>query len=106
LQKDKTGEDSFIDRYRHSFYKGRSADIFFRIKPYYLISSGLGTSHGSPYDYDSHVPLIFMGPGIQPGFRDQKVRTVDLAATLTEILGIKPANEIDGQSLASIISKK
>ena len=106
LQKNKTREDSFIDRYRHSFYKGRSADIFLRIKPYYLISAGLGTSHGSPYDYDSHVPLIFMGPGIQPGFHDQKVATVDLAPTLAEIVGIKPANEIDGESLVSIISKK
>ena len=106
LQPDGADERPSIDRYRHSYYKDRSGDIFIRLKPYYLLSSGFGTSHGSPYDYDTHVPLVFMGPGIQPGRHDEKVRTVDLAPTLAEILGISPENGIDGQSLLSVITKK
>jgi arylsulfatase A-like enzyme len=106
LQKSGGDERSYINRYRHSYYKKRSADIFIRFKPYYLLSSGLGSSHGSPYEYDTHVPLIFMGAAIQPGFYDQEDRTVDLAPTLAEILGISPDNEIDGQSSASLMRKK
>lgn len=100
-----TDEQPYVNRYRHSYHEGRSADIFFRFKPYYLFSSGYGTSHGSSYDYDTHVPLVLMGPGIRPGQYDQNVRTIDLAPTLAEILGIEPENEIDGQSLASMIRK-
>jgi predicted AlkP superfamily pyrophosphatase or phosphodiesterase len=104
LQQNDVDKRPYIYRYRHSFYKERSPDIFLRLKPYYLLSSGFGTSHGSPYGYDTHVPLVFMGPGIQQGRHGEKVRTVDLAPTLAEILGISPESEIDGQSLVSAIT--
>ena len=38
--------------------------------------------HGSPYEYDRHVPLIFLGAGVTPGMSDQRARTVDIAPTL------------------------
>jgi arylsulfatase A-like enzyme len=56
-------------------------------------------SHGSPYDYDSHVPLIFAGAGVTPGARAPFARTVDIAPTLAELLGVKPLEKVDGVAL-------
>lgn len=60
------------------------------------IWAGLVTTHGSPYDYDSNVPIIFYGPGIAPGRYDEFVRTVDIAPTLAQLLGVKPLEKLDG----------
>ena len=53
-------------------------------------------SHGSPHDYDSHVPLLFYGAGIQPGVYAEFVRTVDIAPTLALLAGVKPLERVDG----------
>jgi arylsulfatase A-like enzyme len=56
----------------------------------------LVASHGSPYDYDSNVPIIFYGPGIARARRTEFVRTVDIAPTLAQLLGVKPLEKLDG----------
>ncbi|MEP6507346.1 MAG: alkaline phosphatase family protein, partial [Gemmatimonadales bacterium] len=56
-------------------------------------------THGSPYDIDSHVPVIFYGAGFARGKFDEFVRTVDIAPTLARRLGIKPSEQIDGVPL-------
>lgn len=53
-------------------------------------------SHGSPHDYDSHVPLIFYGPGVRAGRFEEAVRTVDLAPTLAALIGVRPLERLDG----------
>ena len=62
----------------------------------FSIFSGIVATHGSPYDYDTHVPLIFAGPWFAPGRYAEFVRTVDLAPTLAQIAGVKPGEKIDG----------
>jgi len=91
-------------RMRHSFNADRSGDVFLVFKPYYLeSSSSFGTSHGSPYDYDSHVPLIFLGAAVKAGRYAEEAATVDIAPTLAEILGVKPLNPIDGRARKEIL---
>ncbi|HUQ46035.1 MAG TPA: alkaline phosphatase family protein [Gemmatimonadaceae bacterium] len=53
-------------------------------------------SHGSSYDYDSRVPLIFAGAGIRAGRYTEFVRTVDIAPTLAELAGVTPGERLDG----------
>lgn len=55
--------------------------------------------HGSPYYYDRHVPLIFMGPGIGAGSSRQEAHTVDLAPTLAHLVGIPVPERLDGRIL-------
>ena len=70
------------------FNAQRSGDIFIVPEPYYLFEKS-GTSHGMPYNYDSHVPVIFMGPGFKPGEYPGRVGVVDIAPTLASILGVE-----------------
>lgn len=80
------------------YYRGRSADLFIVQKPYWL-ASRQGTSHGTPFSYDTHVPLIFYGPGIRPGPYDENVRTADIAPTLAALLGVNTPSGSVGRIL-------
>lgn len=53
-------------------------------------------SHGSSYDYDSHVPIIFYGAGVKAGRYGGFVRTVDIAPTLAAIVGVRASERLDG----------
>jgi len=93
--------DQFLDLQRHSFDAERGGDVVVQPCDRCLVtSSGGGTSHGSPYDYDRHVPMILMGDGIEPGEDDRECHTVDLAPTIAELLGISFDTPRDGRSLA------
>ena len=59
--------------------------------------------HGTPHDFDSHVPIIFYGPGFKPGRYDQFARTVDMAPTLAQVLGVTPTEPLDGKPLTAAI---
>lgn len=91
---------AFLDVYRRSFTPDRSPDVMIRPKEYSLVSwRTCGTSHGTPYRFDTHVPMIFYGAGIPRGSRSERVRTIDLAPTLAGILRIAPPAGVDGTSL-------
>jgi len=98
--------DSFVRLFRNSYFEGRSSGPLFRLGMELRWTEGSiqrsevgGTTHGSPYWYDRHVPMIFYGGGIAPGSSDEGVRTVDLAPTLAA-LGLVPSpDDLDGRSL-------
>ncbi|NIR50319.1 alkaline phosphatase family protein [candidate division KSB1 bacterium] len=107
LTEGKTDGRPYRELYAHSFHPDRCGDLMFRIKEYYLLrSSPYGTTHGSPYPYDTHIPFVVSGPGIAKGQHTQKVRTVDIAPTLANILGIDRPVDLDGQSLFEEIKAK
>ena len=70
-----------------SFNRERSGDLYYQPKPYWL-DRKTGTNHGSPYSYDTHVPLIFYGVGVKPGNYTERVGVDDIAPTLANLLGI------------------
>jgi predicted AlkP superfamily pyrophosphatase or phosphodiesterase len=59
--------------------------------------------HGTPHMQDSHVPILFYGPPFKPGRYPQFARTVDIAPTLAQILGITPTEPLDGRPLTAAI---
>ena len=73
-----------------SYYAPRSGDLMILQEPGFLFEAK-GTSHGTPYSYDTHVPIIFLGPGVKPGTYSSKVAPNDIAPTLAAILGIQEA---------------
>ncbi|MCH2186481.1 alkaline phosphatase family protein [Myxococcota bacterium] len=95
------GDSTMRTLYRNSSFEGGAgADLI--IEPAYgcLFSPWpAGTSHGSPHDYDRDVPLVFLGPGIDPGTVGGSAAPVDIAPTLARELGISPPSELDGSPL-------
>ena len=85
----------------------RSGDIFVVFEPHWFINDFDGlvvaTTHGSPWRYDTFVPVIFAGPGIAPGTVHREIRTVDLAPTVAAYLGIKPPSGSVGAVLEEVV---
>jgi arylsulfatase A-like enzyme len=94
--------DPISDRVIRSFNAKRSGDLEILLEPYW-IRSAHGTTHGTPYSYDSHIPLIFMGPQIRPGHYFQNVALNDAAPTLATILGVETPSGSVGRVLYEII---
>ncbi len=81
-------------------YGSQGIPVAFWFRENYLASPyPTGTSHGSPYYYDRHVPLVFYGAGVEPGVSADRVRTVDLAPTLATLAGVEAPPDLDGRSL-------
>jgi arylsulfatase A-like enzyme len=99
-----TVNDPIARRWVHQLPAGGNAEMVITLTPY-SIFSGIFATHGSPYDYDSWVPLIFWGPWFTPGHYTERVRTVDLAPTLAAVAGVKPVEKIDGVALTRAIKK-
>jgi len=86
---------------RHSVDPQRSADLYFVPQSGVIISGyRYGTTHGSPYDHDRNIPVIFFGAGIGSGTGSRKIRSIDIAPTMASWLGIKAPDGTDGQVVA------
>ena len=87
----------------HKVYMGLhpslSGEVALILKPGWLYYGMQGSSHGSAYNYDSHVPLILYGHGIKQGSTSHSTYTRDVAATVSELIGISPPSASIGQSL-------
>jgi predicted AlkP superfamily pyrophosphatase or phosphodiesterase len=90
-----TINDPIARRWAHHIPVQSNVELVITLTPFSIFGTGVAT-HGSPYDYDSHVPVIFYGPWFKPGRYTEFVRTVDLAPTLAEVVGVKPGERIDG----------
>ena len=94
--------------FEKSFHPERSGDILVVTKPFYFWGkygeSDHGSTHGSPYEYDTHVPLILVGAAIRPGVYNFSADIADLAPTLSTILGIGAPSGNEGRTLHEILS--
>ncbi|MDP8981409.1 MAG: alkaline phosphatase family protein [Acidobacteriota bacterium] len=89
---------------RIGFFAQRSANLFLVGEPYYVFGEpGVRTSHGSPFNYDTHVPVIFMGPRIKPGNYHAKIAVNDIAPTLATILGVESPSGSIGRVLTELL---
>lgn len=90
------------DASRYSFYASRSGSVYVVLKPYYFYGdpqNPTGTTHGSPYSYDAHVPLLLAGPGIRPGTYFDRVSPADIAPTIAALLGVEMSPLTQGRIL-------
>ena len=70
------------------FNQKRSADVFLVLDPAWIEYSHTGTTHGSGYTYDRHVPLIWYGWDVKVGHTRDKIAVTDIAGTVSSLLGI------------------
>ncbi|MCE9538675.1 MAG: alkaline phosphatase family protein, partial [Bacteroidetes bacterium] len=99
---------SFTEGSRYLMQKGfnanRSGDVLVNYLPAWVDGySNTGTTHGSPYSYDTHVPLIFYGWNIQYGSSAEHVYITDVAATLAMMLNIQFPNGCTGKPIPFLV---
>ena len=102
LEQGALGRDPVDWRVRNGFNAERAPDIFTVTEPYYLFNA-TGTSHGSPYDYDTHVPVIFLGAAVRAGSYAANIGVEDIAPTLATLLAIETPSGNMGRVLAEML---
>ncbi|MDF2235758.1 alkaline phosphatase family protein [Albimonas sp. CAU 1670] len=92
-----------------NFHPDRSGDVYVVFEPHWFVADFDGlhvaSAHGSPWAYDTYVPVIFAGPGIQPGRIARRIETVDVAPTIAARLGIKPPSGASGEPLTEALPR-
>ncbi len=86
--------DSTLTKMRKCYHPDRGGDLMIFPEPYCLFDTNTtGTTHGTPWTYDTHVPLFVYGPGVAPGRRDEPSRPQQAAAILAEFLNVPPPRD-------------
>lgn len=108
LRKGEISRGKVQDAILANFHPDRSGDIYIVFEPHWFIADFDGlhvaSAHGSPWTYDSHVPIIMAGPGIQAGRFLRRVETVDLAPSIAAYLGTKMPSGAIGQPLSEALA--
>ncbi len=93
----------------NNFNAKRSGEIFIVFEPNWFINDFDGltvaSTHGSPWNYDTYVPIVFAGANLVARTVDTRVQTVDVAVTLSAYMGIKPPSGAAGTVLEEVVVK-
>jgi hypothetical protein len=100
------GNANLPEKARNMFLNGyntkRGGDIQVVLKPGYFLGFATGTTHGTWYPYDSHIPLVWMGWGIRRGKLYREVHMTDIAPTLAALLQIQMPNGSVGEVIEEV----
>ncbi|HXH49927.1 MAG TPA: alkaline phosphatase family protein [Terriglobia bacterium] len=88
----------------NSYNPIRSGDVFLIPQPFAVVTNSMtGTSHGTPWNYDAQVPLVFWGQAFKPGTYATPAQPIDLASTLAAALGVTQPSDAQGQPQSQIL---
>ena len=85
------------------FHQKRSGDVLYVLEPAVISYSRTGSTHGSGFNYDTHVPLIFYGKGVKKGSTVDRTEITDLAPTISALLNISFPNGTIGTPLDYVL---
>lgn len=94
---------SFNRRLKNMIHPQLSPDVILVLREYFTNRFPLGSTHGTPYDYDTHVPLIFSHINTRPVRINRSVATVDIAPTIARLAGAEIPKEVDGNVLPEVL---
>jgi arylsulfatase A-like enzyme len=98
--------DRILANAQRGYNQVRSGDVLFVLKSGWIPStSKKGTTHGSPYHYDTHVPLLWYGAKIKSGETDVATKITDIAATLSYLLEIQSPSACTGEPIQELSTK-
>jgi predicted AlkP superfamily pyrophosphatase or phosphodiesterase len=91
----------FFEQMRKSWHPDVWGDVQFVLKPYWMFASSTAvTTHGSPYPYDTNVPILMYGPRwMQHSRVESRVEVVDIAPTVARLLGVPAPAASEGKPL-------
>ena len=89
--------EGLMNSLQNGYNQKLSGDVMLIPYPATLARSRTGTSHGSGYSYDTHIPIIFYGKGIKKGVSKKRYEIIDIAPTMANLLGIEAPNSTTGK---------
>lgn len=96
--------DAVARRVMHGYNARRSGDVVLISEPFRFMADYVATAtHGTPYSYDTHVPLVIMGGGVAHGLYRQTASPADIAPTLAALLGVQPPSSATGRVLVEAL---
>ncbi|MDF1502849.1 alkaline phosphatase family protein [Roseisolibacter sp. H3M3-2] len=98
-----TARDAVARRWLHSLPPDYPIPLVATLDSGSVWSARVAAEHGTPTDDDARVPLVLWGAPFRPGRHDGPARTVDLAPTLARVLGVRPAEPLDGRVLGEVL---
>jgi predicted AlkP superfamily pyrophosphatase or phosphodiesterase len=103
----KIANDEVARRVRNNYHPERAGDIYIVQDAYWFnFDPGpVAVMHGSPWRYDTHVPVIFAGPGVPAGIFYRQIQPADVAPTLAALLGMSPPGSAQGTVLPEVFEQ-
>jgi predicted AlkP superfamily pyrophosphatase or phosphodiesterase len=87
----------------NGYYPHRSGDIYLLMKPGWMEGFGKGTTHGSIYPYDTHIPLLFMGWKVKPASDYSEINITDIAPTIAAMVKCQEPNGSIGKVITGVL---
>ena len=97
--------DPIERRVLHGFYPTRSGDVVIIAEPYKYLGDFIPATHGTPYTYDTHVPVIIVASGIAPGRYYERATPADIAPTVSALLRTTAPSNSVGRILTEAMRK-
>ena len=101
-----TGNDYYLNLINNGYDVSQSGDLVVLDKPGFVEYGKTGTTHGSPYAYDTHAPLLFYGWKIKPGESFDKKAITEIAPTLAFKLKLELPNGTESKVLTEVLGEK
>jgi predicted AlkP superfamily pyrophosphatase or phosphodiesterase len=102
FKENRFGFDAIAQRISRSYFAGRTGDVFLLPLPYYVTAQNT-TGHGTPYSYDTNVPVVFWGAWFVPGRYTDAASPADIAPTLASILHVTRPSVAVGRVLTEAL---
>lgn len=96
-------EHSLKEKISNSVFAGRAGNMYVMFNPNWFEDMPKGTTHGTIYPYDTHIPLIWMGWKVKPGTDYSAINMTDIAPTLAGMLHIQEPNGCVGKPITELM---
>jgi predicted AlkP superfamily pyrophosphatase or phosphodiesterase len=100
-----TGNDYYLNCIANGYDASQNGDMVLLDKPGYIEYGATGTSHGTPYSYDTHVPLLFFGWNIKAGETHDRKVIIQIAPTIAQKIKVAFPNGTEGNVLNEVLGK-
>jgi predicted AlkP superfamily pyrophosphatase or phosphodiesterase len=97
--------DYLLTLYKNGTHAKRSGDVQIVVEPGWFAGRLTGTTHGAPYNYDTHIPLLFYGWGVSKGETFERTAVADTAPTVAAMLKILEPSGSVGKPIQAVLKK-
>ena len=92
-------DDKINLRLKNMIHPIKSPDVLMIPKRFWSTRSQAGASHGTPYDYDSHIPFFISSKGLKKISIEKKISSVDIAPTISSMIKVTVPESVNGKSV-------